>query len=205
MGKKFHWLLHLKDALVRFGALPACWTVERKHKLLNRFGRLVENTRQYELSVLRGTLCNQLLRLREPDQFASHLRLDRTSKAPAKARDFLASVLQLPDLDAEQCLSSAGLRLEPAGWCKKGDVALLRCNRPDSYDACEVFMHYQIYGKLYSLVSLWTFVSWDRKQSTAVWLSCPAPLLVASEEILCSVVYTKQGSEVTVIIPFEYR
>ena len=44
MIKKFHWLLHMPDSLERFGHLPACWTLERKHRMVSRYASTVRNT-----------------------------------------------------------------------------------------------------------------------------------------------------------------
>ena len=65
MIKKIHWLLHMPDTLERLGHLPACWTLERKHRMVSRYVSAVRNTQHYEQSLLEETLAHDPAGLRE--------------------------------------------------------------------------------------------------------------------------------------------
>ena len=41
---KCHWLLHLPDALRRFGRLLGCFVLERKHRMPKRYATELQNT-----------------------------------------------------------------------------------------------------------------------------------------------------------------
>ena len=46
MIKKWHWHLHLPDALSRFSTLPSCFTAERKHKSISALATKLQKTFQ---------------------------------------------------------------------------------------------------------------------------------------------------------------
>ena len=52
MKPKHHWTLHYSDSLRRWGALPSCWTMERKHKVPRQFGSTQCNLQGYEKGLL---------------------------------------------------------------------------------------------------------------------------------------------------------
>jgi len=58
---KFHWLHHFSTFLQRWGPLPSCWVLERKHRLPKKFANNVRNTQaNYDASVLREVTCHHL-------------------------------------------------------------------------------------------------------------------------------------------------
>ena len=67
--KKFHWLLHMPDHLRRFGFIPWCFTLERKHRLVKRFARSTIKAMQLSRSTYRDVINHELAKLRDPDVF----------------------------------------------------------------------------------------------------------------------------------------
>lgn len=53
MRPKMHWRLHFPGVVPRFGILPSCWTCERKHKVVRKYGSNCFNVQHYDTSVLR--------------------------------------------------------------------------------------------------------------------------------------------------------
>ena len=56
MIKKWHWHLHLPDALSRFSTLPSCFTAERKHKSISALATKLTRTTSYEKHLLQQVL-----------------------------------------------------------------------------------------------------------------------------------------------------
>ena len=52
MKPKYHWCLHFATCLYRWGQLPACWAMERKHKTPRKFGGAHCNLSTYDKGVL---------------------------------------------------------------------------------------------------------------------------------------------------------
>ena len=57
MKPKFHWALHYSDAYATHGMLPACWSLERKHKSIRKWGGNMCNTQAYEKGLLEEVTC----------------------------------------------------------------------------------------------------------------------------------------------------
>ena len=202
LGKKLHWLLHLSDHLKRHGCLIACWTCERKHKILIAIGKYVRNTTTFERSVLEEALCWQLVKLQEPGQFDRAEKLAGSPSAPPKElRELLASIYELrPD---DECLQSHTFKMEPAGYVRRGDVALLA--NASAYDAGEVWMHFKVGACHVSIVSLWQFVTYCPATKLATWRMQESPCIVSSSELLCSLTYCRVNGEATAVIPAVHR
>ena len=57
---KFHWLIHFPKHLEKHKMLPGCLVQERKHRLVKRFAADIQNTRQYENSLLKQVLAHDI-------------------------------------------------------------------------------------------------------------------------------------------------
>lgn len=89
MRPKMHWPLHWPHCLKRFGILPSCWSLERKHKVVRRQGSLCFNIEHYEMSVLREVLCDQVAALHSTEDLVLGCCL-QNPKANKKAQAILA-------------------------------------------------------------------------------------------------------------------
>ncbi|OLP78562.1 hypothetical protein AK812_SmicGene41256, partial [Symbiodinium microadriaticum] len=80
-------------------------------------------------------------------------------------------VFQLGDRDMEHCLVSSVVRLGSGGSCSKGDVVLVKpaaSGRP--WDAGQVWLHVEVHGVCWTLVSMWQFLSLDPGTDSACWV-----------------------------------
>jgi len=69
MIKTFHWLHHFAIALRRWGKLPSCFSLERKHRIPKRYANNIRNTHStFDSSCSREVTCYHLSRLRGDNQ-----------------------------------------------------------------------------------------------------------------------------------------
>ena len=122
MIKKFHWTLHLGPEFERFGKLPACFAMERKHRFICRFAASVCNTSIYEHTLLQECLAEELFHLKQPGVFTSGIHLFN-GHLPTK--DFHALIertfgYQIP----REYLKVAAMCKLQKSVCCKGDIVL---------------------------------------------------------------------------------
>ena len=78
MKPKFHFSLHIADLVEKLNMAPACFALERKHKLPKRFGDIVRNTASsWDTGVHRDVTCAHMVHLQdlEPHAFSEGARL----------------------------------------------------------------------------------------------------------------------------------
>ena len=184
MHPKFHWLLHYPRQLARFLWLPACWQLERKHKDPKRVASLMFNLTVFEKSLLREVTCLSLSALGQAHKFDSRVGLRTPRKATKKQVNLLRSAgLTSEDMSDDEIFSSAEARYSVRGWCRHGDVALLRCNGVGAYIAAEVWVHFDVRGVCFTLVSVWDNISTDRDHLSAVFRKHRNPQFYPLEDI----------------------
>jgi hypothetical protein len=206
MIKKFHWLLHMSDHFSRYGMLPACWTLERKHKLINRYANPVCNTLTFEQSILEEVLSHDLAVLRAPGIFDLSVGLVLPHIASVKLRNLVVEALGVDVLDPTDCMTSSKARVSPAGFCCKGDYVMLKNDVPNAFDIGEVWLHLEVKGVVYTLISICHLLSHD-KELHVVYAQCQnSPALVLTSNILCCLTYSKQPDDkIRALIPLPYR
>ena len=99
MTPKFHYAVHLPTRLQELGYLPNCFSLERKHKLVERFGDRVLNTAgAWHEGVLRDVSTQHLSTLARMDQghFSGDPMLLKARAAPKRVRDALQQQLPFP-------------------------------------------------------------------------------------------------------------
>ena len=69
---KHHYALHLADMLERFGYLLASFVHERKHRLVNKYGRDRRNAKAFDCGLIEDITCHQLWELQQAFYFATH-------------------------------------------------------------------------------------------------------------------------------------
>ena len=124
MRPKMHWPLHWAQELRHFGALPACWSVERKHKAIRRVGGNCCNLKVYDQFVMREVLAEQVgLLTKEHEEIGSHVSLIKAKKPDKTLYKLLAQhSLVLGD---QQCLYSRSCRLGNGLLVTAGDAVFL--------------------------------------------------------------------------------
>jgi hypothetical protein len=202
MHPKFHWLVHLPRMLSAHTCLVTCWVHERKHRMVKRYAQDICNTRIYERSVLAEVTCHWLADVKSDDAFAVEPGLIKPHKARQQLKrqleDILACNLQL-------CMTSLDARFSRFGACRRGDAVLLR-NGADKPDAGEVLAHTSCDGVLVTMVKSWSFVSFDPVAGAVEWDVSDSVLLVATEDILTTVVHTRCRRDVKrTLIPVLFR
>ena len=60
MKPKHHWTLHYADCLAKFGQLPSCWSLERKHKTPRKYGGTHCNLSTYEKGLMTAVTMEHL-------------------------------------------------------------------------------------------------------------------------------------------------
>lgn len=123
MSKKFHWLLHLPAELQRFGMLPACFSTERKHKLITKYAAPIKNTRVFELSLLQEVLSEEMEHLKATGLFHNGPRLVAPHQCSKKLLEVVKTTLGIEDLDDSSVATSTAAKLGLA-ICHKGDIVL---------------------------------------------------------------------------------
>ena len=157
MVPKHHWMLHYGDALRKLQMLPACWSMERKHKLLRRFADPIQNTSKYELSMYHEVLTQELTEWQQEGVFANGVGLLAPHPAPKKLALFLQQIFDYL-LGVEACNTSHRCRLGCGSTCSKGDMMLF--NDPGSkhhkdlaFSCGQCWCHFEVEGIVYTLAS----------------------------------------------------
>ena len=203
MIKEFHWVLHLADHLRKWGMLPACFTLERKHRMVKRYGTGVFNTIQYEMSLHREVLNHELAKLRQPDLFRLGVFLVNPRPAGKKICPFLSDSLSI---QLEHCLVSNAVHLQPDGYAYRKDLVLVKnVDGSQQWDAGVVWLHVELNGQLLTMVFMYTLAKYDEELYTATWNVLENPMFINTADILCSLVYTEDKSAVNAFIPFQFR
>jgi len=84
---KFHWLHHFPVFLRRWGRLPSCFALERKHRIPKRYANNIRNTSSsFDASCLREVTCHHLNILRDVD--FSGMILGRIGKTKARINTY---------------------------------------------------------------------------------------------------------------------
>ena len=214
LTKKFHWILHypqhLKKFVKKFGCLPKCFVLERKHRLLKRFATAVRNTHDFGASIYREVLNHELYQLQDPDVFRTGVFLKQPRHPTKKILTWISLLLDR-DLTMEEVLVSNVAHVDPDGYCSKGDVCLLK---PDAHEAtigpwsaCKVVFHCEIEQQLLSLVTVYSLKHYDEKLYAATWKVQETVEFVHTSDLICSLIYmpSKQGTEVITLIPYLHR
>jgi hypothetical protein len=200
---KFHWMIHLPQALARWGVLPTCWVHERKHRVVKKFGQDIRNTTTYSKSVLLEAISQQLVDVENPDAFDLSLGLIKPTAASKKERDFLAAELQLQ----LGCRTSNMARITSGATCSKTDCVLIKSDKAGHFMAGRVWLLADCATTTATaLVGLWDFESQDASIGKAVWQMADRPCFVPVAQILCSVIWAElQDGFAITFVPFAFQ
>ena len=124
MRPKMHWPLHWPQELRHFGILPACWSVERKHKAIRRQGGNCCNLKVYDQFVMREVLAEQIgILSKEHEEIGSHGSLVKATKPDKALQKLLAQHCLI--LSGQECLYSKSCRLGSGMLVAAGDAVFL--------------------------------------------------------------------------------
>ena len=202
---KFHWLCHLHCHLKRFGCLPTCWVHERKHRVSKRYSSDITNTQVMERSVLGEVVAHNLHDLKRPGLFNLSPGLVEPIKAKKPLVDFVRANIDA-NIGADSVEHGLQARITPAGYCCRGDIALVRSDDGINFACGEIVLHLQIDGQPLSLVNLWQPTTYDRNNGYAEWAKTQKTTCIPTRDILTSVMKCdlKDGGART-LVPWLYR
>ena len=203
LNQKWHWLLHLPDTLGRFQTLPSCFTCERKHKVISRFATPMVATKSFDKALLSQVLCQEISTLQEPDLFQAGAHLVDCHKVSKKTLAFLTTLIQEKVEDVE---SSLVLKTTKGGPCHKNDVVAFANDNPNPlpFQVGEVQLHLKINGVPCALLKVWKILEYTPSQQYATCSVVDDNLgFVPSDQIVCSLAYTKQEAEAKVLLPYQ--
>jgi len=186
MVPKFHWLIHLAKHMEDLGTLISCWVHERKHRIVKRYANDIQNTIDFELSLLRQVVGHQLHELRDADNLRRRVGLINPGGCSKRLFQVLKNELKEPDLQLAEVKKAHCARLLCGSTCSAKDVVLVRSLDGLGFEAGRVMAHFEVVGEAMSLVAFWALASFDPLKGSAEWTTPHyAELLVMTEDIYC--------------------
>ena len=194
MIPKFHYMLHFARILKKFGWLPNCTALERKHKTPKRYAGANNNTSKgYDSSVLREVTCKSLHDL----EHGEHLDLQPglISPRPAKGRMLAWLKSALGPNNEYKCSRDA--RHSAFEQSSQGDIVAIRSVDGASWSVGEVWFHASCDDVCFSAISVFELVAMSRTYSE--WRDVDHPEVVAPEDIMDVLIHSMCGNECTVL------
>ena len=203
MTTKSHATLHFPAFLNKFGVLPNCFTLERKHKLAKRFGNEMANTSvNWDASVMRE-VTNHHLGVFEgmPSSFyGDGVRL--LEPHPISRRMFQPLQSEFRGLEAEMRQASRSLRINQWETATVGDVVMVQQGNAIMFGEAVCFVAVTIDGAVSVLAGLsrWAILSeglrrWKCKRRPST------PFLCMADEVVCSILWGGSGAATTALKP----
>ena len=205
MHPKFHWLNHFPNHLHNHTFLVSCWVHERLHRMSKRYGNDIRNTIHFDNSLLKQVLNEVLAKLKEPGLFDVGVGLVKPAKATKKAIALLTEVFKMP-ISVQNCIISRVARIRFGSCCRK-DVVFIESHSPGSFVECgEVWLHAEAMGCCISIVSMWSMIDHDKPKGLVTWRKVDNPVVVATADLLSSVVYRAlKDNVVATLVPIQLR
>ena len=160
MRPKMHWPLHWPRALKHFKCLPACWSLERKHKSIRRYGSNCCNMKVYDHFVMKELLCEQVASLTSTDQswFQDGCALVKPKKPDKKLKQLLYEN-NLVVGESGQCFCAHSCKLANGMTASVGDVVLLSDPASRSFPfKCGCIKAFLDLGKVIAIVEEYALV-----------------------------------------------
>ena len=203
---KFHWLVHLPAEMKRFGWLPACWELERKHKCPKAFATPRRNLARYSRGLLEDTVCQCFAEISDVNVFQTATGLIDAKPASRAICDiFRALGLSDAEVRAANVRSSRQARFGLRGWLQSGDVILASIHGAQL--ACEVFVALEATALPMVLVAVWTTVREAGESITSLHRASTDQMeLVYLSDVLDVVTHKRLSNHVVkVLVPYHLR
>lgn len=201
---KMHWTLHFSESLRRHKQLPACWSMERKHKDIRKYGNVLCNTSQWETSLMKPVIAEHIYALGEESDLFTRDNCLQNLKCPTKK--MMASLCNAGVVPLGMtCTHSSCCKLSSGATITSGDVVYLHhvdgC--PPGFSAAQVHCFLKVPCGDVALVEKYLFQEMSAEQNVSKWaVTMPRKLGLASlHEIMCAVVYTISRGKVTCLTP----
>ena len=199
MIKKWHWHLHLPDALSRFSTLPSCFTAERKHKSISALATKLLRTSSYEKNLLQQVLSTEICTLQQPDLFPKVCAMWKPKPATPQDRMAIGPFLSQPCHEAQ---TSTVAILARGGQVAGGDAVIFaESHDPSKWKVALAIKHVQVFGLQATLVQLWSIQTMDQNHSKCKLTGSNG--LIPLSNILFPVPHSQDKDQVTVLLPYQ--
>ena len=199
MIKKWHWHLHLPDALSRFSTLPSCFTAERKHKSISALATKLLQITSYEKHLLQQVLSNEICTLQHPELFPKVCHMWKPKPATQQVQEAMAPFLNQPCLQAQ---SSTVAILARGGQVSGGDAIIFaEGHDPSKWKVALAIKHVQVFGLQTTLAQLWPIQTMDQYHAKCKVTASNG--LIPLSNILFPVPYSQSKDQVTVLLPYQ--
>ena len=185
-----------------------CFVLERKHRVAKRIAKSMRNTAaEYEVTCLREVTVRHLHVLSDPASchFVLEPCLINPKRATARVRRSLAMSLDC-DLQENQVMTSRCVKFNPFEKCSVGDVVLYK-HAGAALAAGQAQLHAEIADgaskTLVTVLSKWTFVSKTNRCSK--WDISQDAVMILSQDILCTTIFSISGTQGSLLLPKQYR
>ena len=205
MVPKFHWLVHFKSNLRKWGMLLSCFVHERKHRMVKRYSTDIQNTRRCEWSTLSEVTCHHIADLADERKFdfTPHL-LQPVRKAPAKMKAFLDANVGSPY--GSEWFTSNAARLSQNECCQRLDVVLVKSMNAAAVYAGQIWFIAEVDDVRMALVSLWEPIAAGSHTSCRRWRFSEANAsIVDLADVVCACAWKRDGDFVQTLVPYLYR
>jgi hypothetical protein len=196
---KWHWLVHMRTHYENFGWLPACWVLERKHKVPKAFAQDCRNTVTFDKTVLDEILAQHFAELSDESVFQCNFGLVGAHAASAKMCVFLQLLLHLSPAQVDTIKTSVKARFGVVGTCRRGDIVLVKDG--DSYVAAELCFLAMIQGLHFALLSVWSLADENLEARSATWNAVNNYRLYPLADILAVCWYKRYAGTVVTLRP----
>ena len=208
MRPKFHWTLHLESCYQRFGFLPACWSLERKHKTARKYGTASSNTVRFETSLLEEVTAEHLACLgKDGDAFSLQAQVLQPHAATAKLKRMLMQYNVMGQED--ECMTSSMIRLRHGAIVKRGDMVLHAAEpgQECAYTCAKVHYCIQLHKTALVMLSAAVFLQqrWDQNMLKFREEQGDHQIYISyADDLLCSVVHNKAHDGTLTVLPPAY-
>ena len=202
MKPKHHWTLHFADCFRRWGSLPACWSLERKHKQPRKFGSSHCKLGTYEkglLSAVSMEHINTLVENQNLFQTACHLVSPRvlTKKLEQILKDHQCFV---PNMEySNSCMLPSGT------ICHTKDVVFLQESGSSigNWKCGQVQHFYKVAGLSLCMVDVFHFLGAKPNTLASKWQAKAHSLkLLNVQQLLQPAIHSYgQDGQVTCLVP----
>ena len=201
---KFHWALHYEACLNRFSCLPACWSLERKHKVVRKYGSASTNTRRFDQSLLEEVTAEHLAILCKAVHFQPAAHLVDPYPVPPKQVSALVAANIITATD--NCCCSSLCHLASGAPVSKKDFVLHKppahAQGPMRFCCGRVEHLLQVGDVAAAVVSVCTPLSIDSDRRVAKWQHKPSDMyIMEADAMICSTIHNLSDDQVTTLLP----
>ena len=191
---KHHWCLHMASCLSILKCLPSCPAMERKQKVVHKYGNNIMNTTQYEKSLLSKVLREHLAHL-EADEGKLDTGCPYEQPCAYNKEDPEAAHGHWLCVGRTNSFSSNTCRLASGAISTVGDFVFVGCAGPCPYKCGQVQCIFQVSSLEMCLLQIYSFLGDKVGTQATKWKHAGHLELVAVDAVLSPVVYGHIGKD----------